>query len=548
MRRLELPATQIPELMLITTKKSLATAIGLPYELLERRAFTKHQQLYYSKSSYRKRDGTMREIYSPQWPLKFMQKRIAELLDDLFFPSNRATGFIKERGIKYNASLHLGKRLILNCDLKDFFPSINFGRIQGRLMAAPYNLNPAVATTIARLCTLDGKLPIGAPSSPILSNMICSHLDGLLAKIAREHGCFYSRYADDITFSTNRRSMPQSLVKLDEKTGRHVCGPQLNKAVTEAGFKINEAKTRVLDRATRQEITGIVINEFPNVPRSFIREVRGAINAWDKYGLTAAEKTFHEKYNWRGSLSFETHLRGRIAHIIHVRGKDDLTVWRLVQRFNGLPERASSDLQYARPQNERDRLTASACRVETGDDEKIEYRQGTGIRLPNGMVLTNHHNLDIEGEIAPDIGVFLDDRSQTPIPMNVVRCDPAKDVALLEPQDPDWKPVIASTSSELSFSKTAIGDQVKVAGYPSYVVGDSCQLLAAEVVAFSKLEGIHYFRISGPIVKGNSGGPVFNTSGQVIGIASRGIDTHEVTNAAFNGCLELFRIEKFLQT
>tara|TARA_A100001391_G_scaffold118801_2_gene80609 strand:- start:197 stop:1630 length:1434 start_codon:yes stop_codon:yes gene_type:complete len=476
-----------------------------------------------------------------------MQKRIADLLEDLFSPSSRATGYIKERGVKYNATLHLGKRLILNLDLKDFFPSINFGRIQGRLMAAPYKLNPAIATTIARLCTLDGKLPIGAPSSPILSNMICSHLDGLLTKIAREHGCFYSRYADDITFSTNRRSMPQSLVKLDEKSGRHVCGPQIKKAVIEAGFEVNEAKTRVLDRASRQEITGIVINEFPNVPRSFIREVRGALNAWEKYGLEAAEETFHERYNWRGSLSFETHLRGRIAHIIHVRGNDDLTVWRLVQRFNGLNERSASEIQYARPQNERDRLTASACRIETGDDTKMEYRQGTGIRLPNGLVLTNHHNLDIDGEIAPDIGVFLDDSSQTPIPMNVVRYDAAKDVALLEPQDEDWKAVIASTSSELSFSNTAIGDRVKVAGYPSYFVGDSCQLPPAEVVAFSKLEGIQYFRISGTIVKGNSGGPVFNSSGQVIGIASRGIDTHEVTNAAFNGCLELFRIEKFLK-
>ncbi len=458
------------------------------------------------------------------------------------------SGFVKGRGIRYNASLHVGKRLLLNFDLSDFFPTIHFGRIRGRLRARPYQLNAVIATTIARLCTLDGNLPIGAPSSPVLANIICSHLDGLLTRLAREHGCFYSRYADDITFSTNRRSFPNSLATVDHENGLAAVGALISAAVTEAGFIVNPRKTRILDKSSRQEVSGVVINQFLNVPRSFMREIRGALNAWEKHGHIASEQYFKEKYNWRSSQSFENHLRGRIQHVIHIRGSDDLVVWRLVNRFNNLPDRAHSSISYDRPKDERDRLSLAVCRVESGNDELMEYNQGSGIKLPNGNVLTNFHNIEICGTVAPIIEIYLTDNAPVPVPMRVLKHDFAKDVAILEPIDPEWKMPIAAASAELSFSECKVGDDVKVGGFPSYQLGDSCQIATGEVRAFSKIEGITYFRVSVPIVKGNSGGPVFNIDGQVVGIASRGIDTHEITNAAFNGCLELFRFEKFLQS
>ena len=546
-KRLEHPITQIPRLMLIATKQDLAKAVGVPAELLERRAYTKHKHLLYERRDFRKRDGSVRQISTPHWPLMNIQRKLVGLLEEIYTPSSRATGFIKMRGVKYNASLHLGKRLILNIDLKSFFSSVHFGRIRGRLMSRPYVLTNDIATTIASLCTLDGHLPIGAPTSPILANIVASHLDGELTSLAREHGCFYSRYADDITFSTNRRSLPKALVFFDDKEQKYVVGSTLSGTIQKTGFEINPRKTRLLDKGSSQEITGIVINRFPNVRREFLRNLRAALNAWEKYGRSAADREFKKRYNWRGADSLETNLRGRLEHLIHVRGPDDLLVWKLVQRFNALQDRQFSNISYERPQDERARLVGAVCRIESGHDEKMEFRQGSGIKLPNGLILTNHHNVDIEGEIAPDIEVFLTEDKQFSIRARVVRVDASKDVALLEPVDDEWRSAIISSSTELSFSAVQIGEQVKIAGFPSYILNDSCQLSNAEAVAFSTLEGIRYFRIDKMIVKGNSGGPIFNTDGQVIGIASRGIDTHEITNAAFNGCLELFRIEKFLR-
>ena len=546
-RRLEHLITQIPRLYLCRTRQQLAQEIGIPFTLLVGRAFTSHQSLLYTRFEITKRDGTVRVIHSPRWPLRNIQKKLANLLTEIYKPSPRATAYLKGRGIKYNASLHLGKRLILNIDLENYFPSIHFGRIRGRLMAEPYRLSNEVATTIARICTLNDRLPIGSPASPVLANIVSSHLDGLLTKLSRENGCFYSRYADDITLSTNRRTLPKSLVVFNSKTQKHEAGSLLVEAIELAGFTVNNKKTRLLDKRSRQEVTGVTINEFPNVNRTFFRDLRGCIHAWERYGRGDAEKFFHEKYNWRKSETLERNLRGRLEHLIHIRGQDDLVVWKLVKRFNGLPERQHSEISYSQPQDLRKRLTETICRVETSDEENQEWRQGSGIKLPNGEVLTNYHNIEILGKVAPSIEIFLKEESQISIHMQLIRHDKAKDIAILEPLDEAWKAAIANGAGELSFENCEIGDQIKVGGYPSYRDGDSCQISSGEVQAFSKIEHIQYFKVSVPIVKGNSGGPVFNNLGQVIGVASRGIDTHDIANAAFNGCLALFRFEKLLR-
>ncbi|WP_296716046.1 trypsin-like peptidase domain-containing protein [Erythrobacter sp.] len=534
----------LPRLYRIQTKDDLAKELGISLKLLEERAFSKNQFLLYSKSTELKRDGTLRHINAPFWPLRNMQSQLKILLEEIFKPSRRVTGFVTGGGIRKNASFHLGKRLILNFDLKEFFPSIHFGRIRWRLMAQPYNLNSSIATTIARLCTLDGQLPIGAPTSPIIANMIASHLDGVLNTLAKSHGSFYSRYADDITFSTNRRSFPIQIV--ENISGEWVAGSTLVEAVDSAGFSINDRKTRVLDRLARQEITGIVINEFVNVPRPFLREVRGAIHAWEKHGLEAAETIFSQKFNWRGAVSLEAHLRGRIAHIVHVRGQDDLTVWKLTDRFNKLPDRKFKEVHYAKPKSAREALAQAACRIECENDNIMEYCQGSGIKLPSGKILTNLHNVEFAGEIYPVINAFLSDQAKFSILMRVVKIDAPKDVALLEPVDPEWRRAISIAAADLSFSKCATGDQIKIAGYPSYRDGDTCNVSSGEIMGFSRIDDTPYFRVSVQIVKGNSGGPVFNKFGQVIGVASRGIENGDIENHHFNGCLEMFRIEKFV--
>ncbi|MES2066542.1 MAG: reverse transcriptase domain-containing protein [Pseudomonadota bacterium] len=212
-----------PRLYFIKTRADLASEIGVPLPLLTKRAFEMNQSHLYSERSIRKRSGGERKISAPFWPMANIQRRLLALLEEIYRPSSRVMGFVKERGIRSNAQFHVGKRLIMNIDIANFFGTIHAGRVRRRLMAKPYSLTDDVATTIAKLCTLDDVLPTGAPTSPILANIVTSSLDGVLTEFARQNGCFYTRYADDITFSTNRRVFPKALVRRadDDISGVH---------------------------------------------------------------------------------------------------------------------------------------------------------------------------------------------------------------------------------------------------------------------------------------------------------------------------------------
>ena len=119
----------------------------------------------------------------------------------------------KKRSILTNATLHKRRRYVLNLDLEDFFPSITFGRIRGFFIKDKhFALQEKVATVIAQIACFNNELPQGSPCSPVLSNLIGHLLDTRLARFARLYKCTYSRYADDITFSTSRKDFPAELV------------------------------------------------------------------------------------------------------------------------------------------------------------------------------------------------------------------------------------------------------------------------------------------------------------------------------------------------
>lgn len=169
----------------------------------------------YRQFTVRKRNGGVRTLAEPIIGLKIIQQKLNQVLQVVFKLRSSVHGFVKERSIATNAQIHEGQRIILNIDLEDFFPSINFGRVRGMFMAAPYNLPPEVATVFAQICCFENQLPQGAPTSPIISNMICSRMDSELQRLARRRRCIYSRYADDITFSTSEKNFRQHwLLKL----------------------------------------------------------------------------------------------------------------------------------------------------------------------------------------------------------------------------------------------------------------------------------------------------------------------------------------------
>ena len=139
--------------------------------------------------------------------------------------SRQLTGSYGDGALSQTRNVTSLQRIVGNIDLLEFFPSIHLGRIVKALQQRPYSLGEDAAVVVGQICCDDtGVLPQGAPSSPILSNIICRGLDDQLQEVARRHGCRYTRYADDITISTSRPSLPTEVLSIDALTGQHACG------------------------------------------------------------------------------------------------------------------------------------------------------------------------------------------------------------------------------------------------------------------------------------------------------------------------------------
>lgn len=231
-----------------------------------------------------KRSGGKRQIKAPIPMLSLLQRRLANLLYDCLSeiekdnPTRRslAHGFERSRSIVTNASLHKRRRYVLNLDLEDFFPSINFGRVRGFFIKDQYfGLNEAVATIVAQIACHDNELPQGSPCSPVISNLVGHLLDTRLVRLASAHKCTYSRYADDLTFSTNQKGFPLALaVPAPHLSSGWELGAPLKDKIERSGFEINYKKTRMQCRGSRQVATGLLVNEKVNIRPEYWRTAR----------------------------------------------------------------------------------------------------------------------------------------------------------------------------------------------------------------------------------------------------------------------------------
>ena len=247
----------------------------------------------YSTFCITKKNGTLRRIDVPNTNIKILQRKLNQVLQSVYIAKPSVHGFVAGKSVKSNAQKHLGKRWVLNVDLQDFFPSINFGRVRGMLMGIPYNLAPRVATVLAHLCCFQGHLPQGAPTSPAISNMICAPMDSQLQTLAKMNRSTYTRYVDDITFSTTNTSLPTELVVLNA-LNQLSPGVKLKETIEQNGFCINDRKVWLSGQHRRQVVTGVIVNEITNLPKRFTSQIRGMIHAWETYGLSAAEEEWQK--------------------------------------------------------------------------------------------------------------------------------------------------------------------------------------------------------------------------------------------------------------
>ncbi len=235
----------------------------------------------------KRNDGT-RLIKAPADPLKLAQTKLSELLQDCLDEINGAKkskdklahGFKRGRSIITNARQHRKRRYVFNLDLEDFFPSINFGRVRGFFMKDKnFALEAKVATVLAQIACHENALPQGSPCSPVISNFLAHVLDIHLVHLASTVGCTYSRYADDLTFSTNKKQFPREIAKpLEGDPDLWILGAALQRLIERAGFRINPRKTRMQYRNSRQDVTGLLVNQKINVRPEYRHSVRAMVH------------------------------------------------------------------------------------------------------------------------------------------------------------------------------------------------------------------------------------------------------------------------------
>lgn len=520
-----------------------------------------------------KRDGSPRYLDEPRKRLKILQKKVLFFLMERMTPLKPAVhGFALNRSIVTNAKAHTSRKnhFILNLDLEDFFPSITFYRVRGVLISRPFGFSHQVATVIAHMCTLKGKLPQGAPTSPLLSNLVCRTMDRDLIDLARRNRATYTRYVDDITFSfvvRTRQSLPAAICIASDE-GHLAIGAELQELITtKHNFSINTAKTRLSDRNRRMEVTGLTVNLFPNVRRKFIDRIRGALNAWERHGYVMAQKGWEDRIDNSANVSYEQRLwkrqyrsgeiaelknvlAGKLLYLRMVRGKDDHIYTRLAERYNALVQKEKKDSSLFSASYldvepiVRDRATIlDACFVIewTGDythpitGSDMVGGQGTAFayRELNLLVtcshvfefLTNFGDeevvLDIENPLLENISIELIQPSTKKRWLaKILYRDKMMDFAIISFESPPSHRYFSAIESRIE-----PGAHGFLIGYPDWKQWTPPDINALDVLnRTSPHHGMESFTITGAgsIRPGNSGGPFTDNNFRVAGMAQRG--------------------------
>lgn len=297
----------------------------------------------YQTFTIKKKSGGDRTINAPVRGLKSLLRPLNLVLQCIYEPHKSATGFVVNKSIVDNAKMHVGHNYVFNMDLKDFFHSFDRNRVKMGFIYPPFNLNgdkEPLAFLLASLCTHPFKvddtiktvLPQGSPTSPTITNILCQKLDRRLTGLANRFGARYTRYADDITFSS-----PHNIYHQDDFNN------ELKRIIEEdQQLAINPYKTRLQKRGYRQEVTGLIINEKVNVRRRYIKQIRMWLYYWEKYGYAKAEQIFIRDYiSDKGHVKnaephFVNVLDGKLQFLKMVKGEEDGTYVKLKDRFDKL--------------------------------------------------------------------------------------------------------------------------------------------------------------------------------------------------------------------
>ena len=288
----------------IKTRNDFAKFIGVKLQTLTYLLYIKKIDNCYNTLEIPKKNGDTRTICVPNKNLKKVQKKLYNKLSTYYdeiktqnnFTSKISHGFEKNRSIVTNAEVHKNKRYVVNLDLLVFFPSINFGRVRSYFIKNNYfEINDDIATILAQLTCYKGTLPQGASTSPLIANMICNIMDIRILKIAKKYRLDYTRYADDLTFSTNNKYFLNDYDKFLE---------DIKNIIHRSGFELNSKKTRLLFSNSRQEVTGLVVNKKISVPKEYYKNTRAMAHSLYKNGYFLIDDEVGTIEQLEGRFSF----------------------------------------------------------------------------------------------------------------------------------------------------------------------------------------------------------------------------------------------------
>ncbi len=296
-------------LPIIYDQNHLAHLVGCNYTFLVMLCNAKN--LYYKNYKIPKKNGSVRLIQEPFPSLKEIQHWI---LKNILEPASKdnvslvAKAFMPKKKLRENARFHKRRKCVVALDIEDFFGSIDFGSVYGVFKRLGYT--KSVCAMLANLCICDNSLPQGAPTSPMLSNMVFKATDDKLFSYCRSHDVVYTRYADDMTFSSDTLNPTRiiSYVKM---------------LIAPRGFRLNDKKTKVMGCGMRQEVTGVIVNQKLQVSRVYRDKIRQEIYYSIKFGLANHMTRVTDLPSWiKTPHHYGRHLYGKVDYVLQINPHD----------------------------------------------------------------------------------------------------------------------------------------------------------------------------------------------------------------------------------
>lgn len=487
-----------------------------------------------------KKNGNKRNIAAPIPQLKIIQDKLKIILEQEYHPKYCVFGFIKNRDIIQNAERHINSDIVLNIDLKNFFQSITFSRIKGLFKAKSFTISNSVADSLANICCFDNCLPQGAPTSPIISNMIAKRLDRELLEFAQKNKCTYSRYVDDITFSTEDiRVFEKNVVVLRENKYYDI-SDELKSIIQSNGFNINTKKIHYKTKQSRQTVTGLVVNKFVNTNRQYVKNLRLMLFRLNKSLVYNGLHIFAYKFNnwykkeYKNRKKYAEYIKvieGKLNFLCDVKGCNNQTYLYYAK------EMLKVHPQYKKNLLNKHVLKTGIWRIEVCEmknREQLVVAEAHCFNLGDYGFISSYHLIkqyleDIQCNIKflKIKKVGFDEQTSYNIYIDYDKSSIEKDILVLKPPHVyNHDDNLERVGNSYSF---CVGAKIFICTY-SNNIDLFLHKNEGKISGFDSSLGYSRYKTDLHIYEGMSGAPVFNEYNKVIGIVFKGAAKTDINN------------------